>query len=63
MIDWYSLPLHFKPKQMASSYTSASPRQGEDFDDNDSFDLDDDQDYYEQGSDEGTAQVREVFIL
>ena len=30
-----------------------SPRQGDDFDD-DSFDLDDDQDYYEQGTDEGT---------
>ena len=39
---------------MAVSYgESNSPRQGDDFDD-DSFDLDDDQDYYGQGTDEGT---------
>ncbi len=41
---------------MASSYTS-SPRQADqddgDFDDNDSLELDEDPEYYEQGSDEG----------
>ena len=45
-------------KTMASSFPS-SPRRGEDadFGDNDSLELDDDQDYYEQGSDEGTSEV------
>ena len=45
---------------MASSYShTSSPRQGDDadLDDNDSFELDDDQDYYEQGSDEGTGPI------
>ena len=42
---------------MASSFNS-SPRFGdEDFDENDSFDFDEDQNYYEQASDEGMGKI------
>ena len=46
-------------KTMAAASCTSSPRQDDDadFGDNDSLELDDDQDYYEQGSDEGTSQV------
>ena len=46
---------------MAASHTS-SPRYGNeyDFDDNDSFELDDDRDFLDQPSDEGKFQSRRL---
>ena len=46
----------------ASTYESNSPRQGDDLDD-DSFDLDEDQDYYEQGTDEGSYKFSRGSVM